>query len=258
MTAHQSRYPIESPNPPARPPGPTVFVRTFSTPAGMPWDQARVAALEAKSGAPLPLVGVIYQIRRLDPWSPKRAARYAAFYVRASEAGEDLTSTVEVNGRPMRVRFLSKVERNRRARRLGLLAAVTGGMALAVSGAVTSAFAVREETAARLDAVEKIAAAKHRIARTAERERRMAEALDAAGVTHLKLSDAVADLAWASGAKMPAVRIEAFHWDHGHVAVEVRGEGAPFGPGRGLVKANKPLRPGVWLWGVEPQTGAAP
>lgn len=260
MTAHQSRYPIESPNPPAKAPGPTVFVRTFSAPAGMPWDQARVAALEARSGAPLALAGVIWQVRRLEAWSPNRTARYAAFYVRAEEAGEDLQHTVEVNGRSMRVWFLSNAERNRRARRLGLLAAVTCGAALAVSGAVSSALAVREETAERLDAVGKIASAKYRMARDADRQRLMAQSLQAAGVSGLALDNVLADLAWASGAKSPDAHIEAFHWDHGHIAVEVRGDVPPFLSGRVMVKADKPLRPRVWLWGVEPQKplGGAP
>ena len=82
MTVHPNRYPIESPHPPRSAAGPTIFVRTFTTPPGLPWDQSRVAMLEVRSGAPLPLGEVIYQLRRLDPWFVGRSARYAAFYVR--------------------------------------------------------------------------------------------------------------------------------------------------------------------------------
>ncbi len=256
MTVHPNRYPIESPEPPSSPAGPTVFVRTFSAPPGLPWDQSRVAVLEARSGAPLPLGEVIYQLRRLDPWFVGRAARYAAFYVRAQEGG-DLQSTVEVNGRPMRVRFLSVAARNRRARSLAVLAGVTGGLALVVSAAVTTALTTRAETAERLDAIAQIAAAKARAATTLERRRLTGQALDAAGVRSLSLSAVLGDLDWASTAQAPGARIEAFHWDHGHIAVEARGDTPPFMPGaRTAVRAGKPLRPRVWLWGVEPARAA--
>lgn len=260
MTVHPSRYPIESPHPPPSPADPTVFVRTFTTPPGLPWDQARVALLEARSGAPLPLGEVIYQLRRLDPWFMGRAARYAAFYVRAQE-GSDLQSTVEVNGRPMRVRFLSTAARNHRARSLAVLAGVTGGLALVVSAAVTTALTTRAETAGRLDAVAQIAVAKTRAAKSLERQRLMGQALDEAGVRNLSLNAALADLAWAAGARTPGARLDALHWDHGHMAVEARGDEPPFISGeRTVIRADKPLRPRVWLWGVEPahSAGSAP
>lgn len=214
-----------------------------------------MASLEARSGAPLPLGDVIYQIRRLDPWSLNRAVRYAAFYVRAEEASEDLVNAVDVNGRLVRVRFLSRAQRNRRARRLGFLAAVSSLAALAVSGSLTSALAVRRETTAQLDAVEKIASAKYRAAKAYDRERLLFQSLEKAGVSHQQLSDVLADLDWASRSKAPDARIEALHWDHGHFAVEVRGDGPPFLPGRAMTKDAKPLRARTWLWGVASRSG---
>jgi hypothetical protein len=227
-------------------------VRTFTAPPGLPWDQARVAALEARSGAPLPLADVVYQLRRLDPWFLGRAARYAAFYIRAQDGG-DVQSTVEVAGRQIRVHFLSNAQRNRRARSLAVLAAGTAGLALVVSGAATSALNTRSETQERLDTIEQIAAAKLRAVTLQERQRIQGKALDAAGMRHLGLNDVLDDLAWASAAKNPVAHIDALHWDHGHMAVEVRGDSPPFIAGvRPMVKADKPLRPRVWLWGVEP------
>jgi hypothetical protein len=209
----------------------------------------------------LPLTEVVYQLRRLDPWFLGRVARYAAFYVRARDGGGDFQTMVEVHGRPMRVRFMSAAQRSRHVRRLALLAAATGSLALVVSAAVTSALNTRAETAERLAAVEQMAAAKLRVAKAQDRRRRTEQALDAAGLRRLGLSAVLGDLAWASSAKVPAARIVAFHWDHGHLAVEARGDGAPFVPGRrSVVRAQKPLRAGVWLWGVEPaaRSGAAP
>jgi hypothetical protein len=170
------------------------------------------------------------------------------------EAGTSLQSTVEVDGRPMRVSFLSSAERNRRARRLALIALAAGSVALVTSGAVTAALTVRQETAARLDALGQIAAARHKAMREAERQRLVSQSLDAAGVKSLKLSNVLDDLAWASAAKTSNARIEALHWDHGHMALEVRGDARPFlSSDRTIIKAPKPLRPRVWLWGVEPK-----
>ena len=254
MTVHPNRYPIESPHPPRSAAGPTIFVRTFTTPPGLPWDQSRVAMLEVRSGAPLPLGEVIYQLRRLDPWFVGRSARYAAFYVRTHE-GANVESTVEVHGQPMRVRFLSAAERGRRVRGLAMLAGVTGGLALVFSAAVTTALSTHAETAERLDAVAQIAAAKVRVAKALERQRLTGLALDAVGVRRLGLKTVLGDLAWTSGAKTPGARIVAFHWDHGHIALEARGDEPPVVAGsRTLIRADKPVRPHVRLWGVEPKS----
>ncbi len=254
MTAHRPLYPNRPLEPDTKPEEPTVFVRTFSTPPGLPWDQQQAAALDARSGAPLPLAEVTYQLRRLEPWSMGRPARFAALYVRVQEVGQGLDRTVQVNGRPLRVRFFTALERNRRARRLGLVAVAAGSFALVTSGAVTTALAVRQEAVARLDALDQIAAAKHKVMREAERERLIGLSLDAEGVKSFKLGEALADLTWASTAKAPDARIEALHWDHGHMAFEVRGDVVPFASSdRTIIKASKPIRPRVWLWGVEPR-----
>jgi hypothetical protein len=249
-------YPIE----PAVPsPDQTVFVRTFTTPPGLPWDQSRMARLEARSGAPLPLAEVLYQLRRLDPWRAGRAARYAAFYVHAQGGQADVETVAEVLGKSMRVRFSSPRDQARRVWSLALLAASTGVFAAALSAAVFAALDIRTETTNRLDAVAKIASAKLRSAQGAERNHLDGQSLDAAGVKGISLAEALSDLAWVSSAKTPDARVEAFHWDHGQIALEVRGDAEPLPPGFGsMVRASKPIRPRVWLWGLERKPSRTP
>lgn len=237
----------------AAPKPPTVFVRTLSTPPGAPWDQARAAALEARVGAPLPLSEVVYRLKRLDAWSPGRPSRYAACYVRAQEAGETFEARVEVDGRNITIAFVSMAERNRRARRLGGLAAVVAVTTLSLATAISSALSVRSDTEDRIAAAD--LRATHRLRQAQEQARLYKEArlLDAAVGKHTGPSDLLSDIAWTASAKAPGAHIDALHWEHGYVAVEVRGEAAPFNnPDRPVLKAAKPVRPGVWLWGVGP------
>jgi hypothetical protein len=259
MTAHPFLGSAETSDSSSEPQAPMVFVRTLSIPAGMPWDQARIAALEARVGAPLPLSEVLYQLRRLDPWLLGRPARYAAFYIRAREAGADFQSSVDVAGRQMQVRFLSSSERNKRTRGFVALLILVSCLSVLVSSAITAALTVRGETSERLAAAEQLAAVRERAAKAQERLRLQARVLDAAGLRHLELKNFIDDLAWASGAKAPGAHIDAFHWDHGRIAVEVRGEQPPFlQSGRALLRADKPLRPGLWLWGVESASHSQP
>jgi hypothetical protein len=232
---------------------PTVFVRTLSVPPGAPWDQARAAALEARVGAPLPLADVVYQLHRLDTWSLGRPARYAACYVRAQEAGDDFETTVSVDGRSVRVRFLSMDVRARQAKRVGVIAAVAGLTALLVVAGLTSALSVRAETADRLANAEMLSARRLAKARAEAQLVAQTRLLDAAGVRHRGIGDLLEDIAWASSAKAPEAHIDSLHWERGYMAVEVRGDGPAFAqPDRAVLKADKQARPGVWLWGVEP------
>jgi hypothetical protein len=240
------------------PSGPTVFARTISSPPGAPWDQARAAALEARLGAPLPLSEVVYRLWRLDSWTLGRPARYAVFYVRAREIGDRFDTTVVVDGRSIRVRLFSSAERQRQARVSAIV--LVGGISasLLVLGALTSALSTRSEATFKLAALQQTAAVRLRQAATLDRLKDQARGLTAAHVRGQSLNDFLNDLAWASAAKTPGAHIDTLHWERGLMGVEVRGDTPPFGQAdRAVIKADKPVRPGVWLWGVGPAQARA-
>ncbi|MBS0297124.1 MAG: hypothetical protein JSR45_12500 [Proteobacteria bacterium] len=242
----------------AAPEEPKVFARVISVPPGMPWDQSRAAGLETRVGAPLPIGEVVYRLRRLEPWAPARAGRFVAFYVRAAEVGEQLVTTVEVEGRPLSVSILSFAEQARRARRLATLALAAGAATVVALGSLSLALSARAKAEERIAGLELQAARKLQQAESVERLKRQARALEAARLHGQSLDDLLKDLAWASTAKAPTSRIEGVHWDHGFMAVEVRGDATPFERlDRPLQKSARPARPGVWLWGVAPGNGAA-
>jgi hypothetical protein len=239
---------------------PKVFVRQIATPAGPPWDQDRAARLEARLGAPMPIAEVAWRLRRLEPWRPGAGGRFAAFYVRAGEVGDGLTSTVEVDGRPAEITFTSGRVQAQQLRRLTTLALSAAVVCAVLGAAVTLALAKRAETADRLASLEAIVQAKARQARAADRQRREDRALEMGGLRGRALGDYLNDLAWASSAKAPGARIDAVHWDHALMAVEAHGDTSPFtASDRAASRIDKPLRPGVYLWGVgQPSRAALP
>ncbi|WP_423306981.1 hypothetical protein [Caulobacter sp. KR2-114] len=230
-----------------------IFVRPFLAPAGAPWDQGRAAGLEARLGAPLPLAEIVYQVQRLEPWRPGRPARFAAFYARARDVGEALEEVVEVDGQARAVRFVSARVQARKAQGAIALALLLGMLAASVGTAFAYALVARGADAERLESLTPAVAGKARLAKALDRQRRESRALENGGVRGLALSDYLSDLAWASAAKAPGARIDAVHWDHGLMAVEAHGDQPPFAAGdRQVTKVPKPIRPGLWLWGVEP------
>jgi hypothetical protein len=233
--------------------GPKVFVQLISTPPGMPWDQSRIAGLEARSGAPLPMIDVAYQLHRLGGWAPGQAGRYAAFYVRKEEVGDRLETVETVEGRSIRVEFLSVAAQRRRGRRLLALAGVTAAIGLFVLGGTALVASARGRAADRLDAAEQLASRKLHQAAALEKLKTQTRALEHAQVRGHALGDVVRDLTWAATAKTATARIEGLHWQDGYMAVEVRGEEVPFERlDRPVQKSSKPARAGVWLWGVTP------
>lgn len=158
----------------------------------------------------------------------------------------------------MRVAFLSPELQRAQARQLAMAALVLGAAAFILITAVGSAFVRRADAEAGLQAIETRAAAKLRAAETRERldaqDRALAARLDRGGTVRA----VVADLSWASRSKAPDAHLEGLHWEPSLLAVEVRGGAAPFqsSDGRTLRKAPKPVRKGVWLWGVSPRPTA--
>lgn len=244
----------------AEPATPQVFVRTFQTPAAMPWDQTRAANLEARHGAPLPMPDLMHRIRRLEPWKPGQAARYAVFYVRRRDYAAPFETTMDVDGQPVRVAFGKTVRARPRGPSPGFLATLGGIAALALAaGGGWMAFQVRAENEAELSRLEQQAAAKLRVARKAQQQRDLVRDLALVRGGSARAEDILADLAWINRSRTPEARIVGFHWDHGLIALESRGEAAPVTvTGGQLERSPKPLRPGVWLWGVARSQGTAP
>jgi len=252
VLANPDAQPIEPPS------GPRVFVRTIAAPPGWPWEQQRAANLDARHSAPLPLGEVAMQLRRIEAWRPGQAARYAAFYVRRGEVRGRLETLVEVAGRPERVTFLAPGEQQRLARRFALTAVAAFAITAVIVLSIVSAVLSRERAEAQLQAAEAAASAKLARARAIRTLRAQSEALDAADRGG-RLDAVLADLAWASAAKTPDARIEAWRWQGGLMAVESRGEASPFTTTDRLIqKAPKPLRKRVWLWGVGPAPRTGP
>lgn len=230
---------------------PQVFTRVFAVPAGAPWEQAQAAQLEARHGAPLPAAELQYRLRRLGRWSPRTAGRYAAVYVRARELTGPFETTVEAEGRPLTVAFGAQTLQLPKLGS-GLVLTLPVAAAFAVLAfALTVALTTRSQAAQQLEAVEASAEARLRAARTVERQRLQGRELVAAMERARPVGDVIDDLAWVASAKAPEARLAAVHWDHGLIAVEARGEAAPFAASDRLVeRSDRPIRPGVWLWGV--------
>jgi hypothetical protein len=233
--------------------GPKVFVRAISVPPGAPWEQGNAATLDARHGAPLPLSEVVYRMRRLEPWAPGRAGRYAAFYVRSREIGDDFIAHPTVDGRTVTVSFLSFAAQKRRLRKLTIVAGIAVGAIAVGALSVASALSARERASEQIVTLQRVATLRLRDAEAIERLKQQTRLLDAERVRGQRLSDVLNDIAWASRAKSPDVMMQSLHWDHGYMAFEVRGEGAAFRIlDRPALKSPKPVRKNIWLWGVPP------
>lgn len=232
---------------------PQIFVRTLSAPAGLPWDQSRAVALEARLGAPLPLGEVVYQLRRLEPWTPGKPARFAAFYVRAQAIGHRLSARPHVDGEPVAVEFLSRAERQRRSKRFLFQASVAGGVTAVLLASLATVLSVRSEGATELAAAEQSAAMKLGQAKSLQRLKDQTRMLDGLGLRGRSLDAVLRDLAWAASAKAPDAHILSVRWEHGLMAFEVKGDATPFTlADRPMRKAEGPVHSGITLWGVGP------
>lgn len=245
-------------------PPPQVFTRVFSVPAGLPWVQVRAARLEARHGAPLPISELMHQLRRLGRWSPGEQARFVVFYLRAREFRVPFETSAEVDGQLVKVAFGVAGQRAAQVRRTAVLAAAAGSVVVLLALGLGLAFHARGEAEARLALADQRLAARVHAVRNLGKQADLARAVVKARGAARPVGDVLADFTWAAAAKAPEARIVAVHWDHGLLAVEARGETAPFGAvSRTVERSPKPIRSGVWLWGVrpdgaEPSEGAGP
>lgn len=226
---------------------PRVFARAVHAPAGWPWEQVRAAQLAARHEAPLPIDQVHLRLKRLAPWRPSQAARFAACYVRISEVAERFEAQVEVEGRPVQVAFEPPEALARRARR-SLLVGVGAAIAAALLFvSIAGALLARTQGEEQLASLEHDAAVKLQRAEAAQSVRRQSAALVAASPGE-PIAAPLADLAWAMAARAPDARIQAWRWDHGVSRVEARGEASPFAdPHRAVT------REGGGVWRIEPE-----
>lgn len=238
---------------------PVVFARAIDAVAAMPWDQSRAARLDAILNAPIPTSDVALVLRRIGRWAYRSPARFAAIYARQSDVGDGLSTTIELDGRPMAVSFPSARRRMARARLLLVVTTVVTTATFLFVATAATIWSARSQAEQRLAALEQQAARNLLQAQAAERISAQSRALDAQGVRGTRAADVLGDLAWASMARKPDARVAAFHWEAGVVAVEARGEDSPLAPSDRLVeRSSSPVRPGTWLWGVRSGQVAAP
>ena len=233
------------------PEAPRVFVRVINCHPGMPWSQSQQAELEARLGAPGKLDDITYRVRRLDPWRPGGAAKFAAVYARAEDARRGFVASRAVEGRPLTVDFTSPLARAVRLRGAAVMAAVMAAVLAIGFAVIQQASTRRSDLTQTLQSVEQLAASRARQAATADQGRRDSSQLDSENMRKRRLTDVLADMDWAARSKAPAARLQALHWDHGFMAVEAGGDAPPFATqDRPVEKAKTAVRPGVWLWGV--------
>lgn len=233
---------------------PQVFVRTFTTPAGMPWDQGRAAQLEARHGAPLPIVDLLHRVRRLEGWAPGQLGQFAAFYVRRKDVVQPFETTHDVDGKQVHVAFGGRTDPLRGVRQAGgtLVTVLTVALpVLIAAGFLSLAWSVRSDVTQQLDRLEIRVAAKSRLAAQARAEDRQSQTFVAEEGHAGQVADLVSDLTWLANARKADARILSIHWDHGLMAVEAHGSAQPLDPGvRRIVRAAQPTPNGTWLWGI--------
>lgn len=238
----------------AAPAQPQVFVRAFSVPTGLPWEQSRAAQLDARHGSPLPIDELMVQLKRLDRWSPGKPARYAAFYVRVQDYGTPFETTLQVDGVSVTVAFGARKQDLDRVKFAAIVALIVALCGAVLGGSLVMALGARSQALAALDTTEHLALAKRRAGLAHQAQIDQARGLRRELGRSRPVEEVLADLDWAAASKAPNARISAVHWDHGLLALEARGQAPPLIPGeRPLQRAATPLRPGVWLWGVEPR-----
>jgi len=227
---------------------PAVFTRVLATPPGLPWDQARVARLEAARAAPVAIEGLTLRLKRLAPWRNGKAGSFAAFYVKTEALGGGFRTSKVIDGRTVAVEFKSRAQAKAEGRLLALFVGIGGGAAVAVLTAIIAAAAIRHSGDQRLDDLARRSSHELRQAQVTSALKRQNAALRGVDNPGAYVGEVLEDLAWASRTRRPDVPVEGFHWRPAGFGVEVRGgEAQPFADAR-VLRADRPLRPGVWLW----------
>ncbi len=228
------------------------FTRVVVTPAGWPWDQARMARLEARHTSPVSdvMIGddLHIVVQRLGLWKPGTDGRFVAVYLRGSDMRAGQTLTVEVQGQSVKIALPSA----------GGLSPLSDRTAILIAGLIVAACLVvqvdllwqrRQDADARLSAVEAVVERQSHDAAQLAAAQADAQDLAAMGVHPHTVDDVVQDLNTISVARNADARVQAFLWDDGHWAIEVSGTNPPVSlEGFDLERSPAPIRPDVWLW----------
>ena len=181
------------------------------------------------------------------------------FYVRRKDYASPFSTLVDVDGRSIRVAFGTRSSPKPRFAKLGAAAAVSATAAAIAAFGAQAILEARGETTEQLGRLEQRVAAKARLARRLEAEQGQGLALARAQGEAGAPADVIADLAWLTRARLPDARIVTVHWDHRLMAVEARDPTPPVAAaGRRLVRSDRPVRPGVWLWGIDRPAAGSP
>lgn len=239
MTADESREPDAIP---------AVFTRVLATPPGLPWDQVRIARLEAARAAPVAIGSLTLRLKRLAPWGNGKAGSFAAFYVKTEALGGGFRTSKVIDGRTIAVEFKSRAQARAEGRLLAVFVGVGGGAAVALLTAIIAAVAIRHAGDRRLDDLARRSIHELRQAQITSALKRQNAALRGVDNSGAYVGEVLEDLAWASRTRRPDVPLEGFHWRPAGFGVEVHGkEAQPFADTR-VLRADRPLRSGVWLW----------
>ncbi|HTN41929.1 MAG TPA: hypothetical protein VLZ84_12300 [Asticcacaulis sp.] len=225
------------------------FTRMVSAPPAWPWDQARAARLEAQHTSPVSGDDVSIVVRRLKSWALGEPGKFVAIYLRGVDIRQGLKFDLDVQGQKLTIDMPSPQQKAGQMRqglwRIGLTAA----MAACVLAMGSLTLHRRATEADRLTAIENQLARKAREATGIRKAKADALALQELGLGNRTMDQALADLKTLSLKRDPAARLDAFYWNKGYWAVEVRGTEAPVKDATvALRRSDKSVRRDVWLW----------
>ncbi len=230
---------------------PGTFVRLVSIPPTWPWRQAEAAELQARLGAPIAEDKLLYSVRRIEPWRPRTAGRFAILYVHKDQVRDAYATVVTMEGRELRFTLQTPSERRREQVLAAVALGLGVGLVLATCAGLTAALERRAVSSEMLAELEAQSLASLKRAQTQARARQDMQLLLGLGAREHSPSRVLEDLLWVSNHRRPDAAVAAFHWQSGLSAVEVEGDDDPFAaPDRIVERAAKPIRPGVSLWGV--------
>jgi hypothetical protein len=227
------------------------FTRIINTPPALPWDQERAAKLEAKHTSPISTTAtgqdLTIIVRRLEPWKPRAIGRFVAIYLRGSGHKLGLSFWVDVHGRQVKVDIPSKTGQTEALKQKTWIIASVTIIGLCLFGQAALTINRRSEVASRLDVLEIQTQRLTKQEASVSKAKQNAQALAELNMTGRTPEDVINALRTVTLSRDTNSRIEAFLWEEGDWALEVRGEATPLKE-MSMMKAPKPVRRGVWLW----------